>query len=68
MKISGSILSSSIKASKLVEEFNKTDIDYIHLDIMDGKFVKNKTWTYSEVLKILKNNHKKLDIHLMVGL
>ena len=33
---------------------------------MDGKFVENKTWSISEIKKILTNNTKKLDVHLMV--
>lgn len=67
MKISASILNDKIKPNKLVCEFNDTNVDYIHLDIMDGKFVKNKTWTIGEVEKILKDNKKKLDVHLMVN-
>lgn len=67
MLVSASILNKDIKPNVLVNEVNKTDADYLHLDIMDGHFVKNKTWTYSEILKITKNNTKKLDVHLMVN-
>lgn len=67
MLISASILNKNIKPNILVDVINKTDADYLHLDIMDGKFVKNKTWTYSEILKITKKNTKKLDVHLMVN-
>ena len=49
MKVSVSILSSTIKADKIVRELDKTNCDFIHVDIMDGKFVENKTWTYSEI-------------------
>ena len=66
MKVSGSILSSSIKAIDIVKEFDKTNIDYIHLDIMDGKFTKNKTWTYGEIKKLTSYTNKKLDVHFMV--
>ena len=52
MKVSVSILSSSIKASDIVKKLDNTKADYIHLDIMDGKFVENKTWTFSEIKKI----------------
>lgn len=65
--VSASILSSKYKANDLVKELNKTNVDYIHLDIMDGKFVSNKTWTYSEVKKILSNTTKKIDAHFMVS-
>lgn len=67
MKLSVSILSSTIKADKIVKELDKTDCDYIHVDIMDGKFVENKTWTYSEIKKIVSYSNKKLDVHLMVN-
>ena len=66
MKLSVSILSSSIKASDIVKKLNGMPIDYIHLDIMDGKFVENKTWTFSEVKKILGHSNYPLDVHLMV--
>lgn len=66
MEVSASILSKEYKPKELVSKFNQTDVDYIHLDIMDGKFVKNKTWSISEIKKILTNNTKKLDVHLMV--
>ncbi len=66
MKVSVSILSSKIKASDIVKKLDETECDYIHLDIMDGKFVENKTWTYGEIKDILKHSNKKLDVHLMV--
>ena len=66
MKVSVSILSSSIKASDIVKKLDNTSCDFIHLDIMDGKFVENKTWTYGEVKKIVGYSNKKLDVHLMV--
>lgn len=65
--ISGSILSSEMDARKLVIEFNKSDVDYIHLDIMDGKFTENKTWTFSEIKKLCNLSSKKFDTHLMVS-
>ena len=66
MKVSVSILSSSIKASDIVKRLDETECDYIHVDIMDGKFVENKTWTFGEVKDFAKYSHKKLDVHLMV--
>lgn len=66
MRVSCSILSNELKASDIVKKIENTKVDYIHLDIMDGKFVENKTWTYSEIKKIVSNTTKKLDVHLMV--
>ena len=65
MKVSASFLSSRdlVKDLKLLD---LTDVDYIHLDIMDGKFVSNKTMPYSELKHISKYTSKRLDVHLMV--
>ena len=53
MKVSVSILSSSIKPADITKKLDNTTADYIHLDIMDGKFTENKTWTFGEVKKII---------------
>lgn len=66
MKVGVSILSSSIKAEDIVKKLDGSSADYIHVDIMDGKFVENKTWTYSEVKKIVSYSSLPLDVHLMV--
>ena len=66
MKVSVSILSSSIPAQDIVKKLDGTEADYIHVDIMDGKFVENKTWTFSEMKKITSYSRLPLDVHLMV--
>ena len=66
MKVSVSILSSSIKPANIVKILDNTKADYIHIDIMDGKFVENKTWTISEIKKITSYSKLPLDVHLMV--
>lgn len=65
MKVSASFLSSKNPAEDLVK-LNDTDVDYIHVDIMDGKFVSNKTMPFSEMKNIYKYTSKRLDVHLMV--
>ena len=67
MKVSVSILSSSIKPQDIVKKLDNSNADYIHLDIMDGKFVENKTWTISEIKKIISYSKLPLDVHLMVN-
>lgn len=65
MKVCASFLSSKnipVDLSKL----NDTDVDYIHVDIMDGKFVKNKTMPFREMRHISDYTSKRLDVHLMV--
>ena len=65
MKVSVSFLSCKDIANDL-RKLDKTDVDYIHVDIMDGKFVKNKTMPFSEMKNIYKYTSKRLDVHLMV--
>ena len=65
MKVSVSYLSSN----NIIEDLRKltvTDTDYIHVDVMDGKFVKNKTLSFSELKEIHRYTNKRLDVHLMV--
>lgn len=64
MKISTSILNMK-KETKYLEKLENTNTDYLHLDIMDGKFVTNT----SDLYDFIKNNepiNKELDVHLMV--
>ena len=64
IKISASVLSSkNIKQS--IEELDNLNIDYIHLDVMDGKYVNNISFNSEEIDEILKSN-KPIDVHLMV--
>lgn len=65
MKISASFLSIKENIKENISKLTKTDIDYLHLDIMDGKFVSNKTYSIDEIKEII-NYDKKLDVHLMV--
>lgn len=65
MKVSASFLSSSNIPVDL-KRLNETDVDYIHVDVMDGKFVPNKTMPFSEMKNIYKYTDKRLDVHLMV--
>lgn len=67
MKIAASFL--DIKEPK-IDELNyldSLDIDYIHLDVMDGIFVENKTYTFEEFYDITRYTTKPKDVHLMVS-
>lgn len=63
MKLSTSILNMN-KNKENLEKLNNSTTDYIHLDIMDGKFVENT----SDMFDFIHNNvvNKPLDVHLMV--
>ena len=65
MQISVSYLSSYYSNEKTVMMLESTSADYIHVDLMDGGFVPNRNFTIDNVLKLLKNHEKPLDIHLM---
>lgn len=64
--ISVSLLSMRDNLLYYINELNKSDIDYIHLDMMDGLFVSSKSFSYDEVKLIVDNIDKPLDVHLMV--
>jgi ribulose-phosphate 3-epimerase len=41
--------------------------DLLHLDIMDGKFVPNETFSIQESKKIIAESALKTDVHLMIA-
>ena len=66
MKISTSILNSNNRIES-VKKLNRTNNSYIHIDVMDGKFVEDKQFSkINEINAINIMSDKKLDIHLMV--
>ena len=66
MKVSVSFIKNKYNnEKKAIEEINYTSADYIHVDIMDGKFVENKNYDINEVSLFLRENVKPLDVHLM---
>ena len=66
MVLNASILSSTLKATDLIKKFNDTEVKYIHVDVMDGKFVNNKSFTVGDIRKFDNISKKPFDIHLMV--
>lgn len=65
MLVSASFLSSK-DIPKFLNKLNDTDINYIHVDVMDGVYVKNKTMPFREMRHISDYTSKRLDVHLMV--
>lgn len=66
MQISASFLSIKEILSDNIKKLDSSNIDYLHLDIMDNLFVPNKTWSFEEARKLLLNTTKPKDVHLMV--
>lgn len=67
MKISVSILGIKENLQEKINILNNIqDVSYLHLDIMDGKFVTNTNDDIDLLKKSLIDNQKPLDVHLMV--
>lgn len=66
-KIAPSLLAADfLNLQREVEMINKSDADWLHLDIMDGVFVPNISFGFP-VLEALKLICKKpMDVHLMI--
>ena len=49
-----------------IEIINKSEADWVHLDIMDGVFVPNISFGIPIVQAVCKVSEKPLDVHLMI--
>ena len=67
MKIAASFLNIKEPIVEEVTKLSNLDVDYLHLDVMDGIFVENKTFTYEEFYNITRYSSKPKDVHLMVS-
>lgn len=66
MLVSVSVLKEYDRLINAVKKVNDSKANYLHVDVMDGKFVNNKKFPI-EVVKDIKSISKKpLDVHLMV--
>lgn len=66
MKVSASFLSCK-KIFPVIEELSLTNVDYIHVDFVDGNFIKGKKIPFRKLKKISKYSKKRLDVHLMTN-
>ena len=68
MKLSVSYLSVKKRdVPEAISMLDATNVDFIHVDVMDGKYVDNKANLFSFVAPIGKYTRKRLDIHFMVN-
>lgn len=65
MMISASILNADNRIDSVVK-LNRTNISYVHIDVMDGKFVEDEQFSINEIKAIDRVSKNKLDVHLMV--
>lgn len=66
-KIAPSILSADwLNLGREVEKLNEADCDYIHYDVMDGKFVPEMSFGVTIMRNVKKVSVKPLDVHLMI--
>ncbi|WP_264730308.1 ribulose-phosphate 3-epimerase [Wolbachia endosymbiont (group B) of Episyrphus balteatus] len=67
IKIAPSILSADFaKLGEEVKRISDLDVDYIHIDVMDGNFVPNITIGPSVVSAIREYSTLPFDVHLMI--
>lgn len=67
IKVAPSILSGDFaNMGDTVKKVNEWGADYVHVDVMDGTFVKNLTFGMPMVKAIKKYSDIPLDVHLMI--
>lgn len=67
MKVSPSLLSADFaNLTPDLEMINRSECDYLHLDVMDGVFVPNISFGFPVMKAAAKVCTKPLDIHLMI--
>lgn len=65
--ISPSILSANFgNLGKDIEMLNRSEAEWIHIDIMDGVFVPNISFGFPVLKHVARLSEKLLDVHLMI--
>ncbi len=65
--IAPSLLSADfLRLEDEIEMINRSDADWFHLDVMDGRFVPNISFGIPIIDAIHRQSKKPLDVHLMI--
>ena len=69
-RVSPSIIATKYNDDQVLDaalaDMEKAGANFVHLDVMDGKFVKNTTFDYKFVDHVKEKTMLMLDVHLMV--
>ena len=66
-KISPSLLAADFaNLTKDIDMINRSEADWLHLDVMDGVFVPNISFGFPVLQAVAKICQKPLDVHLMI--
>ena len=67
LKIAPSLLAANFSNLQAdMDMINRSEADWLHLDIMDGVFVPNISFGFPVLTHVAKLCHKPLDVHLMI--
>lgn len=66
-KVSPSLLAADFaNLTKDIDMINRSEADWLHLDVMDGVFVPNISFGFPVLQAVAKICQKPLDVHLMI--
>ena len=67
MRVAPSLLSADFAdLKKDIAMVNRSESDYLHLDVMDGVFVPNISFGFPVMQAVSRHSTKPLDVHLMI--